>query len=272
MSPDFSQPKVVEALERHASGLPVVEHAAEVTQCLRSPALHPATIVQTDSNAIVLDLSRGSMALGEPLSALAVDRFSRLIDKTLAAAHTGFAFGRWAERRDVYGNELFASSDTGATRDVHLGVDLFCATGTAVHAPLDGIVHIKTNNTQSLDYGPMLILRHTTDVGHPFYSLYGHLSSASIVSIDEGRRVAAGEQIATLGAPPENGNWPPHLHFQLILDLLDLGRTFPGVAFSRQQEAWLALSPLADRFFPECDAGALDGRGDDIRASKDSAR
>lgn len=265
MSGHSSQPAVVEALQRQASGRPVAEHAAELTDYLRSPALEPAAIVQTDGRSIVLDLSRGSMMLGEPLSGLAVDRFSRLVEKIMSAAGTGFAFGRWAEQREVYDNELFASDSSQAARDVHLGVDLFCASGTAVYAPLDGIVHIKTNNAQELDYGPLLILEHASDRGHPFFSLYGHLAATSVTSIEEGQRVAAGEKIAAIGAPPENGNWPPHLHFQLILDLLGLGAAFPGVAFSGQQETWLALSPLPGRFFEECDADALDGSRDHDR-------
>jgi 4-aminobutyrate aminotransferase-like enzyme len=41
----------------------------------------------------------------------------------------------------------------------------------------------------------------------------------------------------------ENGGWPPHLHFQIILDLLDYGRDFPGVAKASQRSLWKALSP-----------------------------
>ena len=261
MNVDYIPPAVEEALRRHATGQPVVDDAADILAFLQSPDLRPESIVHTDGRAIVFDLGRGSMMLGEPLSGLAVDRFSRLIDKSMAAANTGFAYGRWAEQRDVYSNELFADSGTSARRDVHLGVDLFCGSGTSVHTPLDGIVRIKANNAQELDYGPLLIVEHATDGGHRFYSLYGHLALGSVATISEGQKLAAGEKIAEVGAPPENGNWPPHLHFQLILDLLDLGAAFPGVAFPSQQ-AWLELSPLPSRFFPECAAGALDGRED----------
>ena len=41
----------------------------------------------------------------------------------------------------------------------------------------------------------------------------------------------------------ENGGWPPHLHFQIILDLLDLDADFPGVAFASQRAVWTSLSP-----------------------------
>ncbi len=40
------------------------------------------------------------------------------------------------------------------SRTVHLGVDLFARPGTAVYAPLDGIVVSVANNNDPLDYGP----------------------------------------------------------------------------------------------------------------------
>ena len=145
-------------------------------------------------------------------------------------------------------------------REVHMGIDIFGAPGTPVCAPLDGTVSIKANNDQALDYGPLLVLQHAAPGGEPFYTLYGHLALASLAELQVGQGGVAGEQIAQVGAPPENGNWPPHLHFQLILDLLELGRTFPGVALRSEQDVWLALSPLPSRFFSELDPAALDGR------------
>jgi len=40
-----------------------------------------------------------------------------------------------------------------------------------------------------------------------------------------------------------NGGWPPHLHLQLITDLLDKDGDFPGVASPAERSLWLALSP-----------------------------
>ena len=80
------------------------------------------------------------------------------------------------------------------------------------------------------------------------------------MQVRQGQLVRAGQAIATVGAPPGNGNWPPHLHFQLILDLLGLGQNFPGVARASEQSYWLGLSPSPARFFPDMPAGELDGR------------
>ncbi len=260
MSGEYQESTPDEVRAREESGQPVVERAPAVMAFLRSAALEPAAIIETDGKAKVFDLSRGSMDLGEPLSGLAVERFCRLVNRAMASAGTDFAYGRWGERRDVYNNALFAAEHSEARREVHLGIDVFCAPGTPVVAPLDARVHVKANNARELDYGPMLILTHETPDGHRFHSLFGHLALASIEALSVGQRIAKGEAIAAVGAPPENGNWAPHLHFQLILDLLGLGADFPGVAYPSQQETWLRLSPLPDMFFPDCDAKLLDGR------------
>ncbi|MDH4256343.1 MAG: peptidoglycan DD-metalloendopeptidase family protein [Gammaproteobacteria bacterium] len=228
---------------------------------LASPRLDPAPVIRLDDRAIVLDLGAGSLALGEPLADLPVERFSELVDRAMAAAGTGYALGRWAERREIYSSVLFAEADPAAERrSVHLGVDVFCAAGTPVHAPLDGRVHIKANNAAELDYGPLLVLEHATPGGEAFHTLYGHLGSAGCAHVRQGQAVRRGERIATVGSPPENGNWPPHLHLQLILDLLELGADFPGVARPAELDRWLALSPSPAMFFPGIDAAALDGR------------
>src|SRR5258708_1956966 len=44
-------------------------------------------------------------------------------------------------------------------------------------------------------------------------------------------------------AMAENGGWPPHLHFQVITDLLDRGTDFPGVALAAERGIWAELSP-----------------------------
>lgn len=217
-----------------------------------------ATIIKTDGHAIVLDLSTGAELYGKPVAGLGVDDFGALIDRTMEDAGTAFCFGRYAEPRELYSNEDFASADSKESRTIHMGIDLFCVADTPVRAPLDATVEIVTNNTGELDYGPVVILRHAADSGDDFYTLYGHLGMKTLQRIREGQSIRAGEQIATIGTPPTNGNWPPHLHFQLILDLLDRGVDFPGVALKSQQDYWLGLSPSPAAFFPECDAASLE--------------
>ena len=215
-------------------------------------------VIATDGKATVLDLSVGSRLRGKELKTLGVADFSELIDEVMRDADTAFAFGRYAEPRELYSNEDFASDETGESRTIHMGLDLFCATDTPVHAPLDGTVELLGNNDRELDYGPMIVLRHATDTGQIFYTLYGHLSLNTLDSIAQGQEVRAGEQIATVGAPPHNGNWPPHLHMQLVLELMGLDADFPGVAYASKQDYWLTLSPSPAVFFPQYDAKLLE--------------
>ena len=247
---------IEQSRKRHRQGLEAVDGLGQLSEYLASADCAPLPIIETDGKAIVLDLSANSRMLGRSLRGVGVEQLASLIDGAMHAAGTGFAFGRYAEDRELYNNENFASADATESRTVHMGIDLFCVAGTAVHAPLDGEVHIVANNQLELDYGPMLVLQHRAG-DRDFYSLYGHLNLDSIAGIRPGQTIRAGDPIAALGSPPENGNWPPHLHFQLIIDLLGLGKDFPGVAYRSQSDFWLALSPNPARFFPEIDAASL---------------
>jgi murein DD-endopeptidase MepM/ murein hydrolase activator NlpD len=215
-------------------------------------------VIATDGKATVLDLSVGSRLRGKDLKTLGVAEFSELIDEVMREADTAFAFGRYAEPRELYSNDDFASDETGESRTIHMGLDLFCVADTPVHAPLDGTVELLVNNDRELDYGPMIVLRHATDTGQIFYTLYGHLSLNTLDSIAQDQEVRAGEQIATVGVPPHNGNWPPHLHMQLVLELMSLAADFPGVAYASKQDYWLTLSPSPAVFFPQYDAKLLE--------------
>ena len=98
---------------------------------------------------------------------------------------------------------------------------------------MDGEVHSFQNNTNFGDDGPTIILKHTVD-GFEFYTLYGHLSVASIQNIQVGQKFAKGAQIATLGNASVNGDYPPHLHFQIIKDMQDGYGDYRGVASQKE--------------------------------------
>jgi 4-aminobutyrate aminotransferase-like enzyme len=69
------------------------------------------------------------------------------------------------------------------------------------------------------------------------------LTKESLTKLRAGQAIARGERIGRVGAVQENGGWPPHLHFQVIVDLLGRGTDFPGVAFATERGVWTALSP-----------------------------
>lgn len=110
-------------------------------------------------------------------------------------------------------------------------------------APLEGVVHSFANNSSRLDYGPTIILEHEIEGGLKFYTLYGHLTADSLDGLAKGRLFKKGEEIGRVGAIGENGGWPPHLHFQIVTDLLGKSGDFPGVALPSQRNVWLSFSP-----------------------------
>src|SRR6185369_7950284 len=79
--------------------------------------------------------------------------------------------------------------------------------GTPVYAPLDGVVERRENRDRRGDYGGLLVVRHETDRGEPFWTLHGHLDPSTLAD----GTVKAGEEIARLGAPEVNGGWRPHI-------------------------------------------------------------
>ena len=58
-----------------------------------------------------------------------------------------------------------------------------------------------------------------------------------------GSKVKKGEIIAEVANYPENGNWAPHLHFQIMLSMLNFKVDFPGVCYSKQEDVWKDICP-----------------------------
>ncbi|MFT5501738.1 MAG: hypothetical protein ACI88G_001877 [Woeseiaceae bacterium] len=233
-----------------------VNSRLSIISYLQSPKFAPAPIIRTDGRAIVLDLSRGRQLQGQDIVGLDVDMLGEVIDTTMREAGTAFAFGRYGEPRELYSNDDFY--EDGEARTIHLGIDLFCNVDTPVYTPLKGTIELVANNDRELDYGPMVVVRHDiVDIGS-MYTLYGHLSLDTLERVKTGQTVAAGEQIAAIGSPPGNGNWPPHLHMQVVVDMLGRGRNFPGVVTKSEQDYWFGISPSPAVFFPEYDASQLE--------------
>jgi murein DD-endopeptidase MepM/ murein hydrolase activator NlpD len=149
--------------------------------------------------------------------------------------------GGYAEDRSIYTQPLFAPAGE-EPRTIHLGVDIFAPAGADVFAPLPGRVHSAQINDHPGDYGPTIILEHTSG-SEKFHTLYGHLSRDSLKGLKPGAAFMAGEPIAQLGTKRENGGWPPHLHFQVLLDIGKAKGDYPGVCKRSERERWLAICP-----------------------------
>jgi len=243
-----SQPRLAHYTFRAACGLPAVPQSAAVVEWLRALPGGAAPVLDVDLRTVkcvVFDLSVGSLLLGADPAALETDALTETLWREMKAAGVDVGVGRYDEARPIYTTDAFASGErpTDEHRTVHLGIDLFVPPGSAVHAPLAGTVHCLANNAAAKDYGPLVILRHQADDRTQFFTLYGHLGPSCLERLVVGQQVTRGERIADVGAPPGNGDWAPHLHLQLITDLLELDRDYPGVAFASRCDVWRSLSP-----------------------------
>lgn len=233
---------------RQACGLPPVPSSQPVLAWLQANAAAFAPVLDVDlrtAPSLVFDLSVGSLLLGADPQATETAPLTETLFGQMRKRGVQVGIGRYDEARLFYTSPAFATGNhpSDERRTIHLGIDLFVAPGSPVCAPLDATVYCVANNTADQDYGPLIILQHATEDGHSFYTLYGHLSEESLTGLALGQLVAQGERFASVGAPPVNGHWPPHLHFQLIIDPLGLDREFPGVALASQRELWRSLSP-----------------------------
>jgi 4-aminobutyrate aminotransferase-like enzyme/Ser/Thr protein kinase RdoA (MazF antagonist) len=233
---------------RAACGLPAVPQSERTKQWLKTNAGAAASILDMDlrtAPSIVFDLSVGSTLLGADPGAAQTSALTETIFAAMKRAGVSVGAGRYDEPRVLYTSPLFGANEnpTDERRTIHLGMDLFVEPGAPLNAPLDGTVRIVANNSAPLDYGPLVVLQHQTGNREEFFTLYGHLSKDSLVKLEVGQRIKRGQAFARVGSSEENGGWAPHLHFQVILDLLDLEADFPGVAYASQRAVWTSLSP-----------------------------
>ena len=152
--------------------------------------------------------------------------------------------GLYQEKRNVYqGINYISQINTKSRRDIHIGIDIFAKAGTNIRAPLNGKVYILKNNSFKYDYGPTVVLEHKINNSEKFYTIYGHLSKKCLKILKVGKRINKGEILAEIGNYPINGNWPPHLHFQIAIDMMGEKENFPGVSEDILLNLWSKISP-----------------------------
>ncbi|AWG20226.1 peptidase M23 [Flavobacterium faecale] len=188
-----------------------------------------------------LDLSVTNANL-DTVSLTNADEFESYINSYLAANKGSVAYGGYNEKRNLYKRSTDFKDDQTEERNIHIGLDLWVEKGTTVLAALDGKVHSFENNDSLGNYGPTIILKHRID-NCTFYTLYGHLSLDSIEDIKVGQEFKKGDKIARLGGASVNGDYAPHLHFQIIADIGDYSGDYPGVCSATNQQFYLKNCP-----------------------------
>ncbi len=190
---------------------------------------------------IQLDLSVSNLELHNHKLETASD-YEIFIQKYLDKNKGKIAFGGYIETRNLYKRSTVFKNEITAERNIHIGLDLWINEAASVHAALDGKIHSFQNNIALGDYGPTIILEHEIN-GFVFHTLYGHLSEASLTDKKVGEAVTKGSQIGTLGLPPINGDYAPHLHFQIIIDIEEKTGDYPGVCSENKLEFYKKNCP-----------------------------
>ncbi|WP_299669207.1 peptidoglycan DD-metalloendopeptidase family protein [uncultured Polaribacter sp.] len=197
-----------------------------------------------------VDLSVTSNFIGGKEEFNDLSFFQKKIDSLQKKAPNKIIAGGYLEKRALYTSDIYErESENGfEKRTIHLGLDFWLPEKTPVHAILDGEVICITDDASHKGYGGFIILKHTVKE-LSFYTLYGHNTIESILKHKIGDVVKKGKQIAILANSKENGDWVPHLHFQIMLTLLDFENDFPGVAFESEIEIWKSICPDPNMLF-----------------------
>jgi murein DD-endopeptidase MepM/ murein hydrolase activator NlpD len=181
------------------------------------------------SDYIEIDLSASNVALNK-INVNVPKEMEQYMNEFTKSKNAKVAIGGYLETRSLYKRSKYFNEQKNPSdeRNIHVGVDIWATSGTKVLAALDAVVHSFKNNTNHGDYGPCIILKHRVDES-VFYTLYGHLSLNSIKDIKIGQSVKQGDEIAQLGDSSVNGDYAPHLHFQIIKDMQNNFGDYPGV-------------------------------------------
>lgn len=193
------------------------------------------------SKYITLDLSINNQNLTGSKSGSSAD-FEQYITDYLKQNDAQVAFGGYIEGRTLYQRSSIFKSDLLPERNIHIGLDLWIKAGTSVLAALDGKIHSFKNNIGLGDYGPTIILEHEIE-SQKFYTLYGHLSLKSIEGISVGDFFKKGEHLANIGDSEVNGDYAPHLHFQIIKNIEGYWGDYPGVCNTKDLNFYIENCP-----------------------------
>lgn len=192
-----------------------------------TPDFTPIVDHNTLADYIPVDLSIYQSALKE-VDTSSSKVFQDYLTQYLISHDKKVAYGGYLEERNLYARSTYFTSDKENSRNIHLGIDIWCPANTPVLLPLNGKIHSFKNNQNHGDYGPTIIVEHSLEA-RTFYTLYGHLTLDSLDGIQTGDVLEKGSVIGYLGDASVNGDYAPHLHFQIIRDLEENWGDYPGV-------------------------------------------
>ena len=237
---------------RPACGYPVSGDKQELERLLKENSCTVQELLPGLSQGSWVDMSCGSTFLGYWEEFSDQKQFEEYLAHFRKRNNTDLLMNGYGEARCFYSTESYRREGNAGPeyRTIHLGMDFWTEAGVPVHAPLDGKVFAIADNEGDKNYGPTVILEHALG-GITCYSLYGHLSRECLGRLAAGDALEKGDLIGFIGDFQENGAWAPHLHFQLIHDMLDYTDDYPGVAYPAEAEIWLGLCPNPGLLFTD---------------------
>lgn len=226
-----------------------MKYAKKINEILlaNSKSFYPVVPFNKDSDKLLqLDFTAANRDLTDEILQ-DTNLFTDFIETKMIKAGALYGIGGYAEHRTVYKmSKVFdATGINEEPRRLHLGIDIWGKPLTPVMAPMEGVVHSFAFNNRAGDYGATIILENQLE-SFSFYTLYGHLSLRSIENKSVGERIERGDVFAEFGLPSENGQWPPHLHFQIITAIGKYKGDYPGVCKLSEKEKFLENCPDPD--------------------------
>lgn len=206
------------------------------------------TIDKTEVHHIDLSVSSKWVGHQQDFNNLGLLQFK--IDQLQKEIPNKIIAGGYLEPRALYTSTAYdtVGNKGRESRSIHLGIDYWLPEQTPIHALFDGEVVIAVNDAGDKEYGGLVVLKHQTEA-FDFYTLYGHNTVESVTKHKLGDIILKGEKFAELANYPENGNWAPHLHFQVMLSLFDYKVDYPGVAYASQIDVWKSVCPDPNLLF-----------------------
>jgi murein DD-endopeptidase MepM/ murein hydrolase activator NlpD len=140
---------------------------------------------------------------------------ARFIDELHKRRNIDASLGGYLEDRAFLWQGTYLG---GTDRALHLGIDFNVAEGSGVATPFDGVVILIDDDTPDrFGWGPRVFLEcYETEMPKGpvrYVYIFAHLAD---ILVTAGSETTAGQIIAAVGAPPNNGGWFPHLHLQKV--------------------------------------------------------
>jgi murein DD-endopeptidase MepM/ murein hydrolase activator NlpD len=230
-------------VNQHHINNPFAKNSAQIQKLLKSNSnlFGPVTDFEiTKENTCPIDLTINN-PIFDQVDLSDIKTLTRLFMQVLSKNNSTAAIGGYGENRMLYALRDRFESDN-EPRTTHLGIDIWIKDGSPLLCPYDGVVHSFIDNTGFGNYGPTIVLEHQLE-DTVFYTLYGHLSRTSLDGLQPGKHFQKGERIAWVGNDTENGNWPPHLHFQVMTTHLEQGTDFIGVCKPSETAFYFTICP-----------------------------